>query len=143
MKKKLKFVGKDSFDRPVYRDENGKLWKDVNLGNGRPYLHNSTNNEFDGEPDSPITGEYTIIDEYIENPYRFQYMMLARMKSDCDYYLGYGNRNPAHLSCDDVAGHIAAMKQRWNALPDDAKPEWLTWEQILKYEEEMSKEGEQ
>jgi len=25
----------------------------------------------------------------------------------------------------------------WNELPDDAKPEWLTWERILEYEEKM------
>ena len=136
--KELKFVGLDSWDRPVYKDESGKLWKDVNLGSGTPYLHSSSNNELDGEPDSPIEGEYTIIDEYKENPHRHQYMMLDMMRSRCDYYLGHGNRHPKHLYGDDVASHIAEMKRMWNELPDDAKPEWLTWERILEYEEEMS-----
>jgi len=59
---KLHFVGIDSWDRPVYRDEeSGRLWKDVNLGDGEPYLHNSSDNEFDGEPDFPIEVEYEII----------------------------------------------------------------------------------
>jgi hypothetical protein len=59
--KKLYFVGIDSWDRPVYKDESGCLWKDVNLGNGEPYLHSAVNNEFDDEPDMPIRGEYTIV----------------------------------------------------------------------------------
>ena len=59
--KKLSFIGVDSWDRPVYKDESGQFWKDVNLGSGVPYLHNSADNEFDGEPDMPIEGEYEII----------------------------------------------------------------------------------
>ena len=59
--RKLYFIGVDGWDRPVYRDESGQLWKDVNLGDGEPYLHSSADNEFDGEPDMPIMGEYEII----------------------------------------------------------------------------------
>lgn len=135
--RKLKFVGLDSWDRPVYTDEKGKLWKDINLGQSAPYLHSATNNEFDGEPEYPIKDECIIVDEYKESPHNFQYMMLGMMKSRCDYYLGYGNRNPHHLSGEDVTSHISAMKRRWNALPHDCKPEWLTWEQILEYEAKM------
>ena len=139
--KELKFVGLDSWDRPVYKDENGKLWKDINLGSGTPYLHSSSNNEFDGEPDSPIEGEYTIIDEYKENPHRFRYMMLDMLRGCCDYYLGHGNRSLKYLFGDDVTSHIEKMKQLWNELPHDAKPEWLTWERILEYEENMLDSG--
>ena len=59
--RKLKLIGIDSWDRPVYTDEKGSLWKDVNLGKGKPYLHNAVNNAFEGEPDSPIKGEYEIV----------------------------------------------------------------------------------
>ena len=59
--KKLSFAGIDSWSRPVYCDESGQLWKDVNLGSGDPYLHSASNNDFEGEPDMPITGEYEII----------------------------------------------------------------------------------
>jgi hypothetical protein len=59
--KRLKFIGVDFWSRPVYEDESGELWKDVNLGNGAIYLHSSCNNEFDGEPDMPIRGEFEII----------------------------------------------------------------------------------
>ena len=61
--KKLSLVGIDSWSRPVYKDESGQLWKDINLGSGNPYLHSSTDNDFEGEPDMPITGEYEIIEE--------------------------------------------------------------------------------
>lgn len=59
--KKLRFIGIDSWGRPVYQDESGQLWKNVNLGCGTPYFHNSCDNEFDGEPDMPLKGEYEIV----------------------------------------------------------------------------------
>ena len=59
--KKLWFAGVDSWSRPVYKDEKGKLWKDVNLGCGTPYLHNAVNNDFEGEPDMPIKGDFEIV----------------------------------------------------------------------------------
>ena len=58
--KVLKLVGIDCWSRPVYEDQNGKLWKDVNLGEGEPELCNAANNEFEGEPDMPIKGEIVI-----------------------------------------------------------------------------------
>jgi hypothetical protein len=57
----LKFIGVDGWDRPVYQDESGNLWKDINLGDGEISLHSSVGNEFDGEPDMPIKGEFEII----------------------------------------------------------------------------------
>lgn len=47
----LKFIGMDSWDRPVYKDDLGTLWKDVVPRAGmKPDLCTSANNEFDGEP---------------------------------------------------------------------------------------------
>lgn len=64
-------------------------------------------------------------------------MMLGRLQSDCEYYLNYGNRCIGRLYHLDEKKQIAAMKKLWNELPDEGKPEWLTWEQILEYEKEM------
>jgi len=48
----LTYVGMDSWDRPVYRDETGRLWKDVDpRPNMAADLCTSLNNEFKGEPD--------------------------------------------------------------------------------------------
>jgi len=60
-KMKLAFIGIDSWDRLVYKDENGGLWKDVTLGSDSPELYSACNNDFDGEPDMPITKEWEIV----------------------------------------------------------------------------------
>ena len=60
---KLRLIGIDFWSMPVYQDETGRLWKDINFGNGEPHLHSSVDNEFDGEPDMPMTGKFQIIME--------------------------------------------------------------------------------
>lgn len=51
----LRYKGRDSWDRPVYIDENGKLWKDVDpLQDRPPKLCTALYNAFDGEPDTPM-----------------------------------------------------------------------------------------
>lgn len=54
----LTFIGVDYWDRPVYRDPNGRLWKDVTLGSDTPRFCSACNNDFDGEPDTPIEAYY-------------------------------------------------------------------------------------
>lgn len=49
---KIKFIGTDNWSRPVFKDENGKIYKDINLGQGTLALH--TSNDFYGEPNMPI-----------------------------------------------------------------------------------------
>ena len=131
-KRNLKFVGVDSWDRPVYEDEDGRFWKDINLGKGKPDLFRSSpSDDFDGEPDFPIKGEYVLNNQYKENPHRFDYMMLSKAQNDCEtYFLGISNR----AKTIDIASVITEMKLLWEKLPEDGKPEWLTWEQILEYE---------
>lgn len=49
----LTYIGADSWDRPVYKDETGLLWKDVDpRPNKEADLCTSSNNEFEGEPDT-------------------------------------------------------------------------------------------
>lgn len=49
----LKYLGRDSWDRPVYMDDEGVIWKDVNpRAGGKANLCTSVSNEFDGEPDT-------------------------------------------------------------------------------------------
>lgn len=134
----LKYIGEDYWSRPVYQDQYGHLWKDIELGdNDNPSLYSSTNDDFDGEPDTPIRRQFVIVQKPPDRKKQFQYMMLGRWKSDCDYYLGYGNRNPGRLCADTPQEHIEAMKKLWLSFAEDEKPEWLTWEQILEYEKQM------
>lgn len=138
----MEFMGVDFWDRPVYKCiENGFLWKDVSLGKSdTPVLYSSSNNEFDGEPSSPIKSDLVLVfkTKYEENPYRFNYMMLDRLRSDCDYYLGFGNRNKSRLCGGSVKEHIEKMKELHNSFPEGQKPEWLTYEGILEYEKRMN-----
>lgn len=57
---KIKLVGIDSWDRPVYKDKEGNIYKDVNLGRGELDLHTAVNNDFYGEPDSPINSDIKV-----------------------------------------------------------------------------------
>ena len=51
----LKHKGRDDRDCPVYIDENGRLWKDVDpLPDIQPKLCTALYNTFDGEPDTPM-----------------------------------------------------------------------------------------
>ena len=135
----MKYMGDDFWSRPVYRcTETNQLYKDITLGSDHPDLY-SCQNEFDGEPDRQIKPDLTIIfiNRKIEDENEFSYMMLDRMRSDCDYYLGYGNRNKKNLCYYDEQQHIDEMKKLWNVFPDNKKPEWLTYEEILQYEKDM------
>lgn len=138
----MELIGVDDWSRPVYKCiENGILWKDINLGEGNIELC-SCGNEFDGEPDCPIKKSLEI--KFLENKekeptkeQKFNYMMLGRLKSDCEYYLGYGNRNAKNLWAGDEQEQINEMKKLYNSFADEEKPEWLTYEQILQYEKLM------
>jgi hypothetical protein len=132
----MEFLGIDDWNRPVYKCiETGVLWKDITLGNKNPELY-SCQNTFDGEPDCPIKSDLEIHfkNQYSEDENKFNYMMLDRLRSDCDYYLGYGNRRKNRLYYEDEQKHINRMKELYNSFPDNKKPEWLTYEQILNYE---------
>ena len=68
---------------------------------------------------------------------QFRYMLLDRMRSDCDYYLGNGRCYGNHLWAGNETDQIAYMKAIWASFPDDAKPEWLSMNDILTLEQRM------
>lgn len=37
------------------------------------------------------------VDEVLQHDLKFRYMLLGRLQADCEYYLGFGNRNPNRL----------------------------------------------
>ena len=67
--------------------------------------------------------------------FEFEYRQLSRLKSDCDYFLGAGQRHGKHLSEGGIEAQIAKMRELYDAVPE--KPEWLTAEDIDRYEAEM------
>ena len=67
---------------------------------------------------------------------RFNYMMLDRLKSDCEYYLVNGGRNAKQsLWAQDEQKQIDKMRELYDSLK--IKPEWLTKEQINEYAARM------
>lgn len=78
------------------------------------------------------------IPAYKRNDFRFEYMMLCRLRTDCDYYLGYGNKCDKHLWAGSVDGQIAEMRRLYDIVPE--KPVWLTAEDIDEYERMMKEE---
>lgn len=69
----------------------------------------------------------------------FKYMLLGRMQSDCNFYLGDSSQshNAKYLWAGDEKEHIENMKALWDSFPEDEKPAWLTMEQIEEYEMNM------
>ncbi len=67
----------------------------------------------------------------------YNYMLLDRLKQDCEYFLGNGNGNVDTLWAKDIDEQIAKMKELYNSFTDDEKPEWITIEDIDNYEKKM------
>lgn len=68
----------------------------------------------------------------------FRYMMLSRMKQDCDYYLGNGGQNSDTLWAGDEKKQIENMVALWKTFDKDDRPEWLTWGDIVYYALKMN-----
>lgn len=141
---KVKYIGFGGgyAEYPCYEDEKGKIYFDMNDGrNGLDLYTGAYRHPEDGD----ICGEpYSRVEEPIEceEPFErhareFDYMMLSRYKSDCDYFLGYGNGYEGHLYYKEVNKHCDEMKKLHDSFSDNEKPEWLTVEQIEQYRTDM------
>ena len=134
----MKFICEDNFSNYVYKCiETNILYKDVSPDRDQAELY-SCGNEIDGDPCYPINKDITInfIDrEVINKADQFNYMMLGRLKSDCDYFLGHGNRYEGHLWAKNVDEQIKEMERIYNEL--SVKPKGLTLEEIENYKYKM------
>lgn len=144
-KTKLTFAYKDN-GQFYYKDEKGRVYVDMNDDKDKTDLYRCVG-DYD-EPSHSVNAEDF---ELINNPkndenyernkkYEYTYMLLSRLVMDCKYYLGNGNRFDGHLWAGSVDKQIAKMKELWNTLPEDMKPEWLSMEDIENYEREMKSE---
>ena len=64
------------------------------------------------------------------------YRILDRLRADCEYFLGAGNRAEKHLWAGSVYAQIVKMRELYDTLPQ--KPEWLTKEMIDDYADRMA-----
>jgi hypothetical protein len=152
MMKKLIYKYEDGWGRAVFQEvgkesDTDMKYADISL----QYMETGfadlcTTTPF-GEPDDSVDFDYEIVQDdevkFLKEsaPYRNDYAMLGRYKSDCDYFLGYGNRSINQLYFDSIEKQIEEMLKLWDKFPSHLKPEWLSREQILSYKENMEKEG--
>jgi len=66
----------------------------------------------------------------------FNYSMLDRLRTDCEYFLGNGNGHEKHLWAGSVDKQIAEMKKIHDSLK--VKPKWLPKRKIHMYERMMT-----
>lgn len=116
----------------------GKL-KDI-IAEINGYIGNNSQSELhaeissdDVEIDNDKTSEHD--ENTIVKSQKAEYMLLSRLKQDCDYYLGNGGRNARHLWAATPEKQIQKMKELHSTLV--VKPEWLSEDDILNYEKEM------
>ena len=75
------------------------------------------------------------------NDQSYEYMLLDRLRSDCEYFLGTGETaENNHLWAGNPEAQIEKMQELYDMLPE--KPEWLTQEDINQYAQQMIPEKE-
>lgn len=81
----------------------------------------------------------SLIDKLENNmgDYTFTYKMLGRLQSDCEAFLYNKTGSESRLWAGSVEEQIAEMKKLYNQLPENGKPEWLSYNDILEYEKKM------
>lgn len=67
--------------------------------------------------------------------YNFEYQLLDRLRTDCNYFLNAGNGNTKYLWAGTVREQIDKMKELYQLLP--LKPEWLDMSDIENYQKPM------
>lgn len=150
---KLSRVGRNGYGVMAYVDEVGRYYFDTNENecqNPTELCESSSPFDIDGEPDNRLEKDFVITNPYSnqeirENSFRFQYQMLSRLNDDCIAFFGKtGEEEKDKWDCryhnqhniwgDTIEGHVKEMKRLWNVFPDDLKPEWCTWDQIMEFE---------
>lgn len=81
--------------------------------------------------------DLSAIKDVLDSDLSYRYQFLDRLRTDCDYYMGYGNRNEQNLWAKNEKDQIAYMKAIWDSFSESEKPEWFSYEDILRYEKEM------
>ena len=77
------------------------------------------------------------MDDILNKDEKFRYMLLDRMRTDCEYYLGNGGRNARDLWAGDEQLQIEYMVALYNSFDEDSKPQWLTLDVIYEFKELM------
>ena len=79
------------------------------------------------------------MDDWSKYEPRFRYMMLDRLRQDCEYYIRNNFTSGNTLWAGNAKAQIENMKALWNTFAKEDTPEWLTWDDILEFERKMVK----
>lgn len=138
---KVKYIGFGGLaELPCYEDEKGKIYFDLNDGRNGLDLYTGAYwdcGEIWGEPNTKVIDPVECYEPFVRHPREFDYMMLDRLRMDCEYFLGNGNGYEGHLYYKEVNKHCDEMEKLWNSFVDEDKPEWLTMKQIKEYRKKM------
>lgn len=115
----------DCYWTQIYRNENGDEIVTVR----------EDEDAVDADPVETLKNTLANAEETAPRDYSFEYMLLDRLRMDCEYYLGAGKRGEKHLWAGNCQAQIAKMRELYEMIPD--KPEWLTPEMINSYEARM------
>ena len=80
MKKTLTFIGRDRWRYPVYEDEEGHLWKDIDCREGyEDVLYDVEGGEIEGDPDMPMDRniECIFVPERIKDPHDTEPLLIT------------------------------------------------------------------
>ena len=128
------------FSNEVFNVEQYKDIKDL-IENG---LISLDFDELIDVPDEVIERHVQEIENDNSEKYVPIYMTLSRYQADCKYVLNNAEETQdleglkKHLYGGSVDTCINAMREQYNKLPDDAKPEWLSAEDIDSYEKQLN-----
>jgi len=139
------FPGKPSYEIISYLKQHGfrwspsnKAWQRQNTPEGRRQALDFAKKFFPDElkkEEEEVIEEVKVVEENptseTKNSYEFEYQLLGRLKDDCDYYLGNGNRSAKHLWAGNEIDQIKKMVELWNILPQI--PEWLNRNELERY----------
>ena len=75
--------------------------------------------------------------KFLEMPLEAKYQLLGRMKSDCEYYLGAGNKQVSGLWGKSVDHHLKCIEELLFSIPLEDRPEWLTYPEIEDFDKKM------
>ena len=151
----FKKIGEHRMEGGLYQDEQGRYYCDCY----REPKDDGTievrilcpSNEPDGEPDYIVTAK-------LENPpterekrekaFRFEYMMLSRLLEDARAYFGTGDEDEDKWDCryhnenniwgTTIESHVKGLREYWDKIPADIKPEWCSEEEIKEYENKIN-----
>ena len=146
---KVTRIGNHRLEGTLYKDEQGRYYVDCNEDNPTVLYRLCPSLDPDGEPadrieNFEITNPLTDKEKRMKG-FQFEYMMLSQMKDDAAAYFGKSGdperdkfdcryKNENFIWSRSIHTLIEGLKEYWNKIPNDLKPEWLTYEQIENWE---------